>query len=48
MSVKTNKMDKSNKKWALPLDFVPWCRLYLERIFRFLYNYFTAKVHSVM
>ena len=27
--VKSNKMDKFNKKWALPLDSVPSCRLYL-------------------
>ena len=33
--VKTNKMDKFNKKWALPLDSVPQCCLYLERIFLF-------------
>ena len=46
--VKTNKMDKFNKKWALPLDSGPLCRLYLERFFFFLYSYFTVKVHSVM
>ena len=33
--VKTNKIDKFNKKWALPLDSVPSIRLYLQRIFLF-------------
>ena len=46
--VKTNKMDKFNKKWALPLDSVPSRPLYLKRTFLFLYSYFTVKVHSVM
>ena len=44
----TNKMDKFNRKWALPLDSVHQCRVQLERIFLFLYSYLTVKVHSVM
>ena len=32
MCVKTNKMDRFNKKWALPLNSVPQCRVYLESI----------------
>ena len=45
--VKTNKMDKFNKKWALPFDSVPQ-RVYLELHFHFLYGYFTIKVDSVL
>ena len=48
--VKTNKMDKLklNKNWALPLDSVPECRLYLERIFLFFFCIVTLPLKFVV